>query len=670
MAALTLTGMALLAGVPSHIASASGSLVSTPIHLLGAAPPSDGLSASGATPAAAPTLTDPGVSPAAISLAWTKSTALLFEEYTVEVSNTSSGGPFVTVSTITSASTTQIAVGALSPGVNYWWMVVEHDLGSTSDSNVLSVAQPALAYLTAQLATSTTVELNWTDSATYGGLLSFGSFIVLEKSSSTGPFSPVATLTDGNLRSTNITGLTAGGSYAFYLNTTDCLSCGTGTSSTSVTSSNAASIGTPFPLAASVAASRTVIDIGESDLFLCTASGGQSPYTYDWSENGSAFALGNSTHGLSFTSLGPETLRCQVTDDLHTVAQAGTTVTVNADPQVVASVNRSTADVGEPIAFTCSATGGTSPTPVAWLFGDGAGLDSGSGDHSYASAGPYAATCSTTDGVGVTAATTEAITVSPTLSATVDASSLRAAPGTKLTFIAAGANGSGTYTNYAWSFDDGTTATGAETNHSFAAKGDYDVSVRVTDSNMIVASQAVSVNITPVEVQNLMSPISSTVSTSLSFAATATGGAGGPYNYTWNFGDGAVAYGPLVSHAYSSSGAYSPTLTVRDRLGGSNEWALEPVSVSASPSALAWLPLWVLLGVAAIVGTAIALLAFGRSRAAERASPEALSRWVPPVGPKGAVQGAKTCPACGAANSALRRSCHVCGAALPRSPHR
>ncbi|MCD6512064.1 MAG: PKD domain-containing protein [Thermoplasmata archaeon] len=40
-----------------------------------------------------------------------------------------------------------------------------------------------------------------------------------------------------------------------------------------------------------------------------------------------------------------------------------------------------------------------------------------------------------------------------------------------------------------------------------------------------------------------------------------------PYNYTWHFGDGSVAYGSNVSHIYSDKGTYTVTFVVRDASG-------------------------------------------------------------------------------------------------------
>src|SRR5205807_1198135 len=49
----------------------------------------------------------------------------------------------------------------------------------------------------------------------------------------------------------------------------------------------------------------------------------------------------------------------------------------------------------------------------------------------------------------------------------------------------------------------------------------------------------------------------------VTFTATASGGTS-PYSYTWNFGDGTTGTGSTTTHAYSSAGPYTATLTIID----------------------------------------------------------------------------------------------------------
>jgi hypothetical protein len=51
------------------------------------------------------------------------------------------------------------------------------------------------------------------------------------------------------------------------------------------------------------------------------------------------------------------------------------------------------------------------------------------------------------------------------------------------------------------------------------------------------------------------------------FHATASGGAGGPYIVTWNFGDGTSGNGTNTTHLYTTPGNFTALATATDRLG-------------------------------------------------------------------------------------------------------
>ena len=67
-------------------------------------------------------------------------------------------------------------------------------------------------------------------------------------------------------------------------------------------------------------------------------------------------------------------------------------------------------------------------------------------------------------------------------------------------------------------------------------------------------------------------PTSPSAGQTLSLTGSASGGTT-PYSYSWNFGDGATSSGQTTSHAYSSAGTYSVTLTVTDA-GSSKQTAI------------------------------------------------------------------------------------------------
>ena len=65
----------------------------------------------------------------------------------------------------------------------------------------------------------------------------------------------------------------------------------------------------------------------------------------------------------------------------------------------------------------------------------------------------------------------------------------------------------------------------------------------------------------------------------ITFSAVASGGAGAPYVFTWEFGDGQSDIGATVTYAYPTAGTYTPTVTVTDASGVSQTKTLTAVVV-------------------------------------------------------------------------------------------
>ncbi len=620
-----------------------------------------------AQPAATMALGFTGLDPTAVALNWTATTVFLPGSYTVEYSTNGSGGPWTTAAVVANSATSTVVSG-LSPGGDYWWMVtVSGTLGGSESSNVLAVPQPSLAYLWNSAETSTSVTLNWTNNATYAGPIGFGSYALYEAQNGSLPIRE-ATLTNVSQLSATVAGLTPGASYSFFLNTTDCDSA-CATASEYWTDSNSVTVGTVYALSVTITAGRSEVDTGVPDLFTCTPSGGESPFQFTWDFGNGTNVSGAGSVSHAFASAGAVDVSCSVTDHVANHASASVNVSVQPYPSVVASTNRTAADVGETVSYRCSAVGGTFPTELEWSFGDNVTYDGGNTTHVYGAAGTYAAVCSVVDGAGGSYAETIPLNVSRALGAVASVSSTAAAPATELTFTGTPENGSAPYSNLTWAFGDGTTGAGASATHAYGAAGNYTATFRVRDANGGVATATVRVAVTAVDVTVDAIPSSIGRGSAVTFSASATGGAGGPYNFTWQFGDGAVGYGATPTHTYSAGGTFTPTVTVRDRLGGNATVTLDTLTVTVPPAPGPWFTPFLVLLVAAVLGLLIAIVVLARRRRSEQASvPDALSRWVPPTGPQRSVGGSRVCASCGASNLSIRRTCSNCGAALPRTP--
>jgi PKD repeat protein len=130
----------------------------------------------------------------------------------------------------------------------------------------------------------------------------------------------------------------------------------------------------------------------------------------------------------------------------------------------------------------------------------------------------------------------------------------------------------GTIVGYSWNFGDGGTASGQRASHSFAAEGNYPVTLTVTNDLSLQASftQVVTVGAGAVPTPSfIFSPTQPAPGDPVFFDATLSKpGAGHTIvHYVWNWGDGQPfgdSSSPTATHTYKAAGTYVVTLTVGD----------------------------------------------------------------------------------------------------------
>jgi PKD repeat protein len=214
----------------------------------------------------------------------------------------------------------------------------------------------------------------------------------------------------------------------------------------------------------------------------------------------------------------------------------------------------------------------------SWNFGDGSNGSGLTVSHEFRAVNTFLVTLTVADARGATAITSQSITVgagtpptatyrfsptNPAVSAEIffTAEESKAAPGRRIV-------------GYAWSFGDGSGASGVTANKRYDVAGTYIVILTVTDDGeqKTTAQQSVIVGgagTGPV-VDLIMSPTSGiTVGTSVFFDGSASKGPSPIVNWEFNYGDGVIENSAVgrQSHVYTAVGSYNMRLTVTDSQG-------------------------------------------------------------------------------------------------------
>ncbi len=206
--------------------------------------------------------------------------------------------------------------------------------------------------------------------------------------------------------------------------------------------------------------------------------------------------------------------------------------------------------------------------------------------HSYPSQGIYNVTVRVTDDQGATDTASTQATIGAAANqppTAVAGGPYSGTAGYPTTFDGTGSSDpeSGALT-YSWDFGDATAfGSGATPSHTYAAAGDYTVTLTVTDPGLETDSDTAAANIVANQAPsaNAGGPYSGSSGTPIAFSGSGSDPEGGGLTYSWNFGDGSPAgSGQNPTHTYGA-GDYTATLTVTDPGGAS---ATDTASVSVA----------------------------------------------------------------------------------------
>ncbi len=338
----------------------------------------------------------------------------------------------------------------------------------------------------------------------------------------------------------------------------------------------------------SISSSQNPTDAGKSITLTASVSGGTTPYSYQWYEDSNAVSgATSSTYSPgTYSSSGTYNYYVKVTDSAGYSIDSNTiTETVNSGPTVSASSNVSSADVGYPIEFTATPSGGTSPYSYSWTLSGNQVSTSQDFSYSFSTAGSYSMEVTVTDSVGETYSASVTVTINNNPSVTVSSSQNPTDVGNSVTFTAASSGGTGTI-SYSWTINGASEGSGSTLNYSFSSSGSYSISVTVTDSDGHTASYTLTETVysdPAVTISSSQNPTD--VGNSVTFTASPSGGSGS-YTYQWYENDAAIsgATASTYTTSFSSSGTEDFYVVIHDSVGNSAQSGTLDETVNTDPS--------------------------------------------------------------------------------------
>ncbi len=334
------------------------------------------------------------------------------------------------------------------------------------------------------------------------------------------------------------------------------------------------------PITGLAATNDSPTALGLSTQLTATITTG-SNVTYAWDfGDGSSGSGANPTH--TYAATGTYTAVVTATNAVSQQT-ASTQVQVQAFIVGLAATNDGPTVLGQSTHLTATITAGNGAVTYEWDLGDGDTASGPNVTHTYAAAGTYTAVVTATSTLDQKTASTvvKVDSLITGLAATNNGPTILG----NSTQLAATITG-GSNVTYAWNFGDGTSGTGANPTHLYAAAGSYTAVVTATNSvDTKVASTVVKVDV-PIAGLTASNDGPTVLGGNTQLTASITGGTN--VTYSWNLGDGSTASGATVTHKYAAAGSYTAVVTATNSLG---QKTAQTVVVVKEGKLLLYLPL-------------------------------------------------------------------------------
>ena len=237
------------------------------------------------------------------------------------------------------------------------------------------------------------------------------------------------------------------------------------------------------------------------------------------------------------------------------------------------ATNSSPTALGQTTTFTATVSAGNGIS-YTWDFGDDAQGVGRILTHTYGTVGVYTAIVTASNTINTLTATTRVtITEAPIAGLTASNNSpTLLGNSTRLTATIT----SGNNVTYQWNFGDSASGQGQSVTHTYGAIGFYTALVTATDS-VSVLTATTRVTITDAPIAGLTASNNSPTLLGNSTRLTATVASGSNVSYQWNFGDGTLGQGQVVTHTYTTIGFYTAMVTASN--GASVVTVTTPITV-------------------------------------------------------------------------------------------
>jgi hypothetical protein len=236
--------------------------------------------------------------------------------------------------------------------------------------------------------------------------------------------------------------------------------------------------------------------VGVPVTFAAIVTGGTAPISYFWQVGETAGGGAVPSFDQTFAWAGTYPVTVAVRDALGESLALWGNVTAYPGISLAAVANVTTTDVGIPVGFNASSTGGTGATRYAWAFGDGSVGGTSVDSHTFGRAGRYAVVVWANDSVGGGSKAYLSLLVNPAISAEVFPTATQVEQLSPVELQAGVSGGTAPYSSN-WTFPGGEVASGPTATTRFEALGLASVELRVHDAVGASANATVTLMVVP-----------------------------------------------------------------------------------------------------------------------------------------------------------------------------